>query len=145
MNPGAASVLAPAGPAAALSAEVSWVLIGGAALIFVVTMALLVVATWRGGAADGAPPVRDRSRLWIVGGGLVVPVAVATSRRKVLERSWDKTTINLPFGRSAIIIGDPIHVSADAGEAEMEAKRRDITDGLNAAMSRVYGVVGAAQ
>ena len=76
MNPGAASVLAPAGPAAALSAEVAWVLIGGAALIFVATMALLVVATWRGGGADGARPVRDRSRLWIVGGGLVVPVAV---------------------------------------------------------------------
>ena len=76
MNPGAASVLVPAGPAAALSAEVAWVLIGGAALIFVATMTLLVVAAWRGGAADGARPVRDRSRLWIVGGGLVVPVAV---------------------------------------------------------------------
>jgi lysophospholipid acyltransferase (LPLAT)-like uncharacterized protein len=78
-------------------------------------------------------------------GRAVVPVAVATSRRKVLERSWDKTTINLPFGRSAIIIGDPIHVSADAGEAEMEQKRRDITDGLNAATGRVYRVVDAAQ
>ena len=75
----------------------------------------------------------------------VVPVAVATSRRKVLERSWDKTTINLPFGRTAIIIGDPINVSADAGEAEMERKRREITDGLNEATSRVYRVVDPAR
>ena len=29
----------------------------------------------------------------------IMPAAVATSRRKVLEKSWDKTTINLPFGR----------------------------------------------
>ena len=31
----------------------------------------------------------------------IVPVALATSRRKVLEKTWDKTTINLPFGRGA--------------------------------------------
>jgi cytochrome c oxidase subunit 2 len=76
LSPGAAAVLAPAGPAAALSAEVSWVLFGGAASIFAVTRALVVVATWRRGAAGGERPARDRSRLWIVGGGLVVPVAV---------------------------------------------------------------------
>ncbi|TIL70502.1 MAG: DUF374 domain-containing protein, partial [Mesorhizobium sp.] len=33
----------------------------------------------------------------------ILPAAIATSRRKVLERSWDKTTINLPFGRSSIV------------------------------------------
>ncbi|TIW76367.1 MAG: DUF374 domain-containing protein, partial [Mesorhizobium sp.] len=40
----------------------------------------------------------------------LLPVAIATSRRKVLEKSWDKTTINLPFGRSAVSIGAPIFV-----------------------------------
>ena len=29
----------------------------------------------------------------------ILPIALATSRRKVIEKSWDKTTINLPFGR----------------------------------------------
>ncbi len=57
----------------------------------------------------------------------IVPLAVATSRRKVLEKSWDKTTINLPFGRGAAIVGDPILVPADAGEAEMEEKRQEVT------------------
>ena len=76
MSSGAASVLAPAGPSAALSAEVSWVLIAGAALIFVATMALLVVAIGRRRAAGTSASTRDRSRLWIVGGGLVVPIAV---------------------------------------------------------------------
>ncbi|TGU85030.1 DUF374 domain-containing protein, partial [Mesorhizobium sp. M00.F.Ca.ET.151.01.1.1] len=34
----------------------------------------------------------------------ILPSAIATSRRQVLEKSWDKTTVNLPFGRSAVIV-----------------------------------------
>jgi lysophospholipid acyltransferase (LPLAT)-like uncharacterized protein len=71
----------------------------------------------------------------------IIPLAVATSRRKVLEKSWDKTTINLPFGRGAAIVGDPILVPADAGEAEMEEKRQEVTAGLNAATERAYRLV----
>ena len=37
-----------------------------------------------------------------ISGRPVVPIAMATSRRKVLEKTWDKTTINLPFGRGGI-------------------------------------------
>jgi hypothetical protein len=37
-------------------------------------------------------------RLAKISGRPIVPVALATSRRNVLERTWDKTTINLPFG-----------------------------------------------
>src|SRR5690606_33886381 len=47
----------------------------------------------------------------------ILPVAYATSRRKVLEKTWDKTTINLPFGRLAVVYGDPILVPRHAGEA----------------------------
>ena len=34
----------------------------------------------------------------------IIACAVTTSRRKVLERTWDKTTIGLPFGRSAVVV-----------------------------------------
>jgi lysophospholipid acyltransferase (LPLAT)-like uncharacterized protein len=71
----------------------------------------------------------------------IIPVAIATSRRKVLERSWDKTAINLPFGKIAIAIGDPISVPSDADEELLEAKRREVTDGLNAATARAYRLV----
>src|SRR5690606_35993519 len=70
----------------------------------------------------------------------ILPVAIATSRRKVLERSWDKTTINLPFGRQALAIGAPIHVPADATPAELEEKRREVTAALDAATRRAYGL-----
>lgn len=76
-----------------------------------------------------------------ISGRPIVPIAVATSRRKVIEKSWDKTTINLPFGRYAIAIGDPVHVPADAGDEEMEARRRAVTDALNDVTDRAYRLV----
>lgn len=76
-----------------------------------------------------------------VSGRPVVPVAVATSRRKVLEKTWDKTTVNLPFGRRAVAIGEAIHVAADATPQELEEKRREVTAALNAATLRAYRLV----
>ncbi|ESZ11527.1 MULTISPECIES: lysophospholipid acyltransferase family protein [unclassified Mesorhizobium] len=71
----------------------------------------------------------------------ILPAAIATSRRKVLERSWDKTTINLPFGRSSIVLGAPVFVPANADEAEMERKRQEVTAALNAATAEAYRLV----
>ncbi len=76
-----------------------------------------------------------------VSGRPVVPIAVATSRRKVLEKTWDKTTINLPFGRRAVAIGEAIHVAANATPEELEEKRREVTASLNAATRRAYRLV----
>lgn len=71
----------------------------------------------------------------------IFPGALATSRRRVIEKSWDKTTINLPFGRSAIAVGEPIFVVADADETEMENKRRELTAELNSATAKAYRLV----
>jgi lysophospholipid acyltransferase (LPLAT)-like uncharacterized protein len=76
-----------------------------------------------------------------ISGRPILPVAYATSRRKVLDRTWDKTTINLPFGRRAVIFGEPIYVDRDADEAELEEKRRAVTAGLNAANVKAYALV----
>ncbi len=76
-----------------------------------------------------------------ISGRPVVPVAYASSRRHVLEKSWDKTTINLPFGRGALVLGDPIHVPHDADDAMLEQKRVEITDRLNEATDRAYELV----
>lgn len=75
----------------------------------------------------------------------LLPVAITTSRRKVLEKSWDKTTINLPFGRSSIVIGTPIFVPAAADAAEMERKRLELTVALNAATAEAYRLVDIKQ
>lgn len=76
-----------------------------------------------------------------ISGRPIVPMAIATSRRKVLEKSWDRTTINLPFGRSSLILGDPIFVAADADEQALEEKRREVTAALDAATREAYRLV----
>ena len=43
----------------------------------------------------------------------IVPVAIVTSRR-IDFRSWDRASLGLPFGRSAVVIGEPIFVAAEA-------------------------------
>jgi lysophospholipid acyltransferase (LPLAT)-like uncharacterized protein len=80
-----------------------------------------------------------------ISGRPILPVALATSRRKVVERSWDKTTINLPFGRLAIAIGDTILVDAKADEAEMERKRQDVTALLNEVTAKAYRIADGVE
>ncbi|ESW92527.1 lysophospholipid acyltransferase family protein [Mesorhizobium sp. C280B] len=75
----------------------------------------------------------------------ILPAAIATSRRKVIEGSWDKTTINLPFGRSSIVVGTPIFVPANADAAEMERKRQEVTASLNAATAEAYRLVDGSK
>ena len=75
-----------------------------------------------------------------ISGRPIVPMALATSRRKVIEKSWDKTTISLPFGHATIITGEPVSVPADADDAMMEEKRRELTASLNAATQQAYAI-----
>lgn len=71
----------------------------------------------------------------------IVPVAVVTSRHHVFD-SWDRATLALPFGRGAIVIGEPIRVDREADEAALEAARRAVEDGLDGVHARAYALVG---
>ncbi|WP_046866449.1 lysophospholipid acyltransferase family protein [Microvirga massiliensis] len=72
----------------------------------------------------------------------IVPVAVVTSRR-IDIRSWDRASIGLPFGRGAIVLGDPIFVPRDADEAGLEAARQEVERSLDAIHARAYERVGS--
>ncbi|WP_419906339.1 lysophospholipid acyltransferase family protein [Hoeflea sp.] len=71
----------------------------------------------------------------------IVPMAVATSRYHVVEKSWDKTTINLPFGRVCLKLGAPITVPRNASDAELEEYRQKVTDELNSVTDKAYRAV----
>ena len=58
--------------------------------------------------------------------------------------SWDRASIGLPFGRGAIVLGDPIVVPKDADAQAREASRRAVEDGLNAVHARAYALVGSS-
>jgi lysophospholipid acyltransferase (LPLAT)-like uncharacterized protein len=70
----------------------------------------------------------------------IYPGAIATSRRIVLD-SWDRTTVNLPFGRGAAVGAEPLRVPPDADAAALEAARVVLEDRLNAATRRAYELV----
>jgi lysophospholipid acyltransferase (LPLAT)-like uncharacterized protein len=72
----------------------------------------------------------------------IVPVAVVTSRRLDFS-SWDKASIGLPFGRGAMVLGDPIPVPRDADAQALEALRRQVERELDAVHARAYALVGS--
>jgi lysophospholipid acyltransferase (LPLAT)-like uncharacterized protein len=71
----------------------------------------------------------------------IMPFAMATSRFLRLK-NWDRTTINLPFGRGALVGGDIIMVPPDAGAETMEELRARLEATLNDATHRAYAQVG---
>jgi hypothetical protein len=71
----------------------------------------------------------------------IMPFAMATSRFWRLK-NWDRTTINLPFGRGAVVGGEIIMVPPDADAATMEALRARLEASLNDATRRAYAQVG---
>lgn len=72
----------------------------------------------------------------------VLPMAIATRRRIVLN-NWDKTTINLPFGKLGLVVGDPIYVPPAIEGDEFELFRLTIEQALNDVTSRAYAIVDA--
>jgi lysophospholipid acyltransferase (LPLAT)-like uncharacterized protein len=70
----------------------------------------------------------------------IFPIAVATSRRVELD-NWDRSAINLPFSRGAMVGGKAIRVEPDADEAELESCRRAVEAELNLVTARAYALV----
>jgi hypothetical protein len=71
----------------------------------------------------------------------IMPFAMATSRFVRLD-NWDRTTINLPFGRGALVGGDVIMVPPDSDAETMETLRAQLEATLNEATRRAYAQVG---
>jgi lysophospholipid acyltransferase (LPLAT)-like uncharacterized protein len=71
----------------------------------------------------------------------IVPFAMVTSRF-VRLKNWDRTTINLPFGRGAVTGVDAIFVPPDADAETMEKCRLLLETYLNEAARRAYAMVG---
>lgn len=69
----------------------------------------------------------------------IYAAAIASSRRKVLD-NWDRTAINLPFGRVAVVGSDPILVPREADAETLEASRRTVETELNRVTARAYEI-----
>jgi lysophospholipid acyltransferase (LPLAT)-like uncharacterized protein len=67
----------------------------------------------------------------------IMPCAMVTSRFLRLK-NWDRTTINLPFGRGVLVGGEAIMVPPDADAETMERLRVQLEAALNDAARRGY-------
>jgi lysophospholipid acyltransferase (LPLAT)-like uncharacterized protein len=76
-----------------------------------------------------------------ISGRPIIGVAYASSRRHVIAKSWDQTTINLPFGRASIIASDPLFVAKDADAAKLESCRAQLDASLNSVTQAARNMV----
>jgi lysophospholipid acyltransferase (LPLAT)-like uncharacterized protein len=58
-------------------------------------------------------------------GAALVPVGVA-ARWKWHAPTWDRYMVPLPFSRCLMVFGDPIFISRDASEEEVETARQHL-------------------
>ena len=71
----------------------------------------------------------------------ILPFAMVTSRY-IRLKNWDSTTINLPFGRGAVVGIDAVEVPPDADAETMERLRQQVETYLNEATRLAYEKVG---
>jgi lysophospholipid acyltransferase (LPLAT)-like uncharacterized protein len=69
----------------------------------------------------------------------IYPVAIASSRRVKLD-NWDRTAINLPFGRVGVVAGEAIFVPRDADRDALETQRQRVERELNRITIRAYEI-----
>ena len=74
----------------------------------------------------------------------IYPIAIATSRR-VTAPSWDKASVDLPFGKGGAVAGDPIRVSKDADEHELEVARKLVQARLNEVTMRAEALAARGE
>jgi len=68
----------------------------------------------------------------------IIPYIYAFSREKILEKTWDKTAIPLPFGRSVFIMGEAFYVPQDADDALLDVKRLELSAIMNRLTDEAY-------
>jgi lysophospholipid acyltransferase (LPLAT)-like uncharacterized protein len=71
----------------------------------------------------------------------IFPIAIAT-RNRIVANSWDRASINLPFGPAAMVVGERIEVAPDADDAALEAARQLVKTRLDEVTARAAELVG---
>ena len=71
----------------------------------------------------------------------IIPFAAATSRYRSVN-SWSRMTINLPFSRLGIVMGDPIYVPREAGARSSRVIRKLVEAALNDVTAKAYALAG---
>lgn len=71
----------------------------------------------------------------------IIPLAMAT-RNRITLKSWDRASLNLPLGRGAAVVGEPVFVARDVDEAGLLAARDLLQSRLEAVTARAETLAG---
>lgn len=78
-------------------------------------------------------------------GAPLMALAWSTSNRIVVAKSWDRFILPLPFGRGALIWGNPVAPPPmDASEAEIETVRLEFENEMNRIAAEADRIAGVA-
>ncbi|MCZ7531618.1 MAG: DUF374 domain-containing protein [Acidimicrobiia bacterium] len=78
-------------------------------------------------------------------GAPLLAVTWATSNRIVFHKSWDRFILPLPFGRGALVWGDPIPPPPmDASDEQIEAARLRLENEMNRIAAEADRIAGVA-
>ena len=90
----------------------------------------------------GPARVAQPGAIWLAKatGNPVVPFHLEADRFWTTN-SWDRTQIPKPFATVAIAVGEPLEVSADAGDEGLEAARRELEARLQALEARALQMI----
>jgi cytochrome c oxidase subunit 2 len=139
MTPALQSVQSPAGPDAALLAQLAWLLFGAGAVIFVLVAGLAIASIWR-------RRWRPSSRLLVIGGGIILPLPLLAAL--MAWSGWQGSRLTWPFSGAA-----RIQVSVTGHMWWWEVRYRDTRTGREAVLAnelrlpageRVYLALGAS-
>jgi lysophospholipid acyltransferase (LPLAT)-like uncharacterized protein len=72
----------------------------------------------------------------------IVPLAMATTHA-YRASNWDRTCINLPFGRMGMVRGEEIRVARDADDTALETARLQVENALNDVTKRAHALAGS--
>lgn len=75
----------------------------------------------------------------------IIPLAVASSRRHVFAKSWDKTSLNLPFGRTAIYMGSLQNPPSSMTAENLEAARVNLEEEMHHITQKAYAIVDGVE
>ena len=71
----------------------------------------------------------------------IIPAAIATNRY-LSFRTWSRLTVNLPFSKMGLVLGEPIMVPRNASAQDLEALRLKAEQALDEVTARAYHLAG---
>jgi hypothetical protein len=92
----------------------------------------------------GPAGVSQPGAVWLAKatGNPILPFHIEANRHWTL-RSWDRTQIPKPFSTVTLVIGEPLHVEAEANEAAIERARQSLDERLHALEERARTLAAA--